>query len=136
MTIQTIPLEPALDIRHAVLWPDHPRDFSRVQGDEGALHLGIYEKDQLICVASLYETREGLRLRKFATLPEYQGKGHGSAMMRHAIAHCETIHQPRLWLSARATAMPFYARFGFEPFGAPAEKAGVAYRYMERIIQV
>ena len=134
MTIQTIPLNAALNIRHAVLWPDQPRDFSRVAGDADALHLGIYDKDLLICVASLYQTENGLRLRKFATLFAHQGKGHGSAMMRHAIDHCKIAGHPRLWLSARETAMPFYRRFGFEPFGTPMEKAGIPYLYMARTI--
>lgn len=132
--IKTIPLDDALDIRQAVLWPDHPRDFSRVDGDQDALHFGIYVDDLLVCVASLYQTDTGLRLRKFATLPDFQGQGHGTAMMDYAIRHCTDTAEPRLWLSARETAMPFYQRFGFEPFGAPTKKAGIAYRYMERPI--
>lgn len=130
--IQEIEIDRALNLRHLVLWPEMPRDFSRVTEDENAMHLGIQEDATLICVASLYEAGGGLRLRKFATLPEYQGKGFGSAMMHHVINLCAKLEHPRLWLSARESAMPFYEKFGFEPFGDPSTKASISYRFMER----
>lgn len=133
-TISTVTLDQVLDIRQAVLWPDQPRDFSRVEGDDTALHLGAHMTDHpenLLCVASLYATATGARLRKFATLPDFQGRGIGSQMLAKLITHAARDHD-RMWMGARLTAVPLYRRFGFGEFGPRFEKGGMAYCYLER----
>ncbi|WP_228028546.1 GNAT family N-acetyltransferase [Donghicola mangrovi] len=119
LQIVEIDAETALPLRHRVLWPDHPVDFSRVPGDESALHLGAYEGGELVCVLSLFTEGTDIRLRKFATRPDRQNQGIGSALFSAALDRARASGARRLWLSARASASGFYARFGLEPFGDP-----------------
>ncbi|MEY8883329.1 GNAT family N-acetyltransferase [Donghicola sp. XS_ASV15] len=129
--IVQISAKDTLPLRHSVLWPDHPVDFSRVEGDESAQHFGAYLGPDLVCVLSLFGEGTSARIRKFATRPDCQGKGIGTQMMRHALARAADQGASRVWLSARENAMPFYARFGFAPFGKPALKEGQPYRKMQ-----
>lgn len=122
-----------LNMRHAVMWPEHPRDFSRVEGDATALHLGAFLDGKLVSVVSLYESENSLRLRKFATLPEFQGRGIGSRMLQKVIEIAAKDHS-RIWLGARLDAITLYKRFGFREFGQRYKKGGRRFCFMERAL--
>ncbi|MCT8161853.1 GNAT family N-acetyltransferase [Pseudoruegeria sp. SHC-113] len=131
--IAEISAEATLDIRQAVLWPDHPRSFSKVENDAEALHLGGFLGERMVSVISLYDDGDSARIRKFATLPDAQGKGCGGALFGEALRRAVAAGHKRVWLSGRATALGFYAKRGFAPFGDPYEKEGLPYRAMEWI---
>ncbi len=78
MEVKKITWEETIPIRHQVLWPDKNPEFCIVEGDARALHYGIFLEAELVCVASIYVSENPARLRKFATLQEYQNQGVGS----------------------------------------------------------
>ncbi len=166
-------------IRQAVLWPHTSCEEQALPRDEHALHFGAFlggssheERRQStsrpIAVVSVYpndpyssivdpgvlgydasETSCHARIRKFATLQEYQGKGVGSALLQYAKAqtmahHAKTIRDPVtkqnivnsptslfFWLDARAAAAPWYERRGWKRLGEPFDKyGGKRYRAM------
>ncbi len=130
MEIRRITSEATLPIRKAVLWPDYPIEASQVDGDDAAQHFGGLKEDHLICVASLFPSETEIRLRKFATLRDHQGKGAGSAMMSHLLSHARQQGFARFWFDARESAIPFYSRFGFETESARFFKRDIPYRRM------
>lgn len=113
MDIKKINWQQTIPIRHAVLWPNENPSYVEVEGDADALHFGVFVADGIICVASVFIDGESARLRKFATLPAFQGKGLGSYMLRHLITELKTSAISYLWLDARASAVEYYQRFGF-----------------------
>ncbi|MCT4553967.1 MAG: GNAT family N-acetyltransferase [Pelagimonas sp.] len=123
--IREITLDQALDVRHPVLWPDLTRDDNRVPGDESACHLGVCKDGRIVAVLSLYPDPIGWRIRKFACLPAYQGQGIGTALMRAALHRIDVKNGPKVWLSARLSAVPFYQRFGFATSGDSYDVRGV-----------
>lgn len=130
MILKQITLNDALPIRHKVLWPDKPVDFCRVEGDDDAVHYGAFVNNRLVCTASLYPDNpepNQARLRKFATLPEYQGQGIGSRMIAHLIEKLKSMGMTYLWFDARVTAIDFYKRFGFFVISDPFDKSGLPY---------
>ncbi len=131
MRIKTIAWQDALPIRHTVLWPDKAIEFCKVEGDEHANHYGAFVDQTLVCVASIYikESCDGrtARLRKFATLPQYQGQGVGSKVIEHAITKLKAEQVLRFWCDARTSALGFYQRFGLEVEGDEFDKSGVKY---------
>ncbi|MCT4575854.1 MULTISPECIES: GNAT family N-acetyltransferase [Donghicola] len=129
--IVQISAKDTLPLRHSVLWPDHPVDFSRVAGDESALHFGAHVGGKMVSVLSLFKNESAMQLRKFATRSDCQGQGVGTLMMRHALSVAEASGADRVWLSARESAMPFYAKFGFQPFGDVFFKESQPYRNMQ-----
>ncbi|KAI1208119.1 acyl-CoA N-acyltransferase [Annulohypoxylon truncatum] len=101
------------------------------------------EGEELISVLSLFvdqpngatTTTTKARFRKFATAHRWQGKGAGTALLRRAVDEAASRGATSLWCDARASALPFYERFGFwraEGEGKPFYKGGVAYLRLSR----
>ncbi len=130
--ITTITANETLPLRQRALWPDHPPQASRVEGDATAQHYGGFEADQLICTASLFPSDASLRLRKFATAPEHQGCGFGSTMLQFLLDTARAQNMETFWMDARQSAQPFYARFGFSADGEVFFKRSVPYLRMSR----
>ncbi|MGH1427589.1 MAG: GNAT family N-acetyltransferase [Arenicella sp.] len=137
--MKIIELKPSetLVIRQAVLWPEKEMDFCRVDGDNQASHFGVVQDNRLVCVASVYfdasdKRRKIARLRKFATLHEFQGLGIGSFMLEHVISYVVKSEADFMWFDARESAISFYSRFGFQCEGDRFYKSGVPYFKMSR----
>lgn len=132
--IQKVNAEALIDIRHAVLWPDKPREFVRVAEDDSGIHFGLHYDGPLVSVISLFAEGPGIRFRKFATLPDYQGKGLGSRLLQHVITFATEQGFERIWCDARTDALGFYERFGFKPFSEPFFKEHIEYYKIERML--
>ncbi len=130
MTINQITWQRTIDIRHKVLWPNKPAEFCKVEGDEQALHFGYFDEEELVSVASIYIDGDKARLRKFATLHAFQGRGIGTRLIEHILLELSQQGISYFWCDARASAVGFYARFGMKPFGEQFYKSGVAYYKM------
>jgi predicted GNAT family N-acyltransferase len=127
MDIRRITWNKALPIRHKVLWPNKPLLFCKVDGDETAMHYGVYLNEKLVCVASIYMESRVARLRKFATLIELQGQGIGSKLITHILNELKEDSAEYFWCDARKTAVNFYQKFGMERQGAEFNKSGELY---------
>lgn len=103
-----------------------------LQEDAYGTHFGALIDGALVAVISLFETPDGIRFRKFATLPEWQGKRVGAKLLTQAIEWSRKKGERRIWCDARVSALPFYTRHGFAAEGAVFEKSGVAYTVMSR----
>lgn len=134
MIVKSIQAEQTLPIRHQVLWPDKPLSFCQVEGDDRAWHLGGFVDDQLVAVASIYCLGNEARLRKFATLPDYQGQGIGTAILTEVLAQLHTQAVAYFWCDARESAMDFYRRFGMAPEGERFFKGVIPYVRMSRSV--
>lgn len=129
--IRTISAQETYPLRHRVLWPDKPLSFVALPDDQEATHFGYWSDSSLVSVGSLYPTGTGVRLRKFATLPDMQGQGIGTEMLRHMISHAFETGAARFWCDARLSATKFYERAGLQQTGPVFDKSGVTYRRME-----
>ncbi|WP_215408103.1 GNAT family N-acetyltransferase [Vibrio gigantis] len=130
MEIKQISATEVLAVRHQVLWPDKPMSFCRVPDDDQATHYGAFVGEMLVCVASIYIQGHEARLRKFATLPEFQGQGIGSNVIEHSISNLKDLNIRYFWCDARTTALGFYQKFGMAAEGSEFEKSGVRYYKM------
>ncbi|ASJ73842.1 GNAT family N-acetyltransferase [Granulosicoccus antarcticus] len=135
MKIRKITCVATLDIRQRVLWPDKPKEYCEVEGDESALHYGIYLEEVLVGVASVYEDAGAVRLRKFAVEAEHQGMGLGAALIRHVIHYVQCAGATVFWCDARESARAFYERFGLSIEGERFYKANVSYYRMSMNFQ-
>jgi GNAT superfamily N-acetyltransferase len=113
-------------IRHKMLRPSGTVEDCMFQGDNDELtfHLGAFVDKKLVSVASFYfekhpsfpETYQ-YRLRGMATLPEFQGHGLSSALLRTAFPVIKQNQCNILWCNAREKAMGFYTKVGFVAHG-------------------
>ncbi|KAK8092014.1 hypothetical protein PG997_002375 [Apiospora hydei] len=74
------------------------------------------------------------RFRKFATDPQWQGRGVGSALLRYAIVFAVTEGAESVWCDARTSALGFYQRFGMDREGEEFLKGEVPYFKMSRTL--
>ena len=131
MEISAIPWQQTIPLRHRVLWPMKPQEFCHVDGDQDAMHFGAFVQDELVCVASVFIESNKARLRKFATLAEFQNQGIGSQMLTKIIESLKTTSADVFWCDARESAVGFYQRFGMNAFGDVFYKENVAYYKMQ-----
>lgn len=132
--IQKVNADDLIEIRHLVLWPDKPREFVKVPEDESGIHFGLYFDGTLVSVISLFGDDRGIRFRKFATLPGFQGKGLGSKLLQHAITYAQIQGYTRMWCDARTDALGFYERFDFKKFSESFFKEHIEYYKIERTL--
>jgi len=135
--IRPITPEETYALRHSVLWPDKPLSYVQLEEDFDGWHFGAFlptcSDSSPVSVISVF--LEGLpgesvdasvlvgRFRKFATAPEWQGRGIGTALLTHTIAYLTKAKEEggmgatQVWCDARVVAKPFYERFGMVPEG-------------------
>jgi GNAT superfamily N-acetyltransferase len=94
--------------------------------DELTFHLGAFIDGKLVSVASFYfenqpqfekEHPHQYRLRGMATLPEFQGQGLSSALLKTAFPLIKQNQCTLLWCNARQPAEGFYQKVGFRAHG-------------------
>ena len=127
ISFQRIPAKLTYGLRQQVLWPDSPIERVMVPEDHQALHIGAFEEENLIGVGSFFFDLPSVRLRKLAVLPEKQGRGIGSNLIRFAASQPELQKADYIWCDAREDAIAFYQRLGFQIEGSAFEKFGVSY---------
>lgn len=71
---------------------------------------------------------------RMAVMGAWRGRGVGDAMLQALIGQARALGWKEVTLHAQATAIGFYARAGFLPFGDPFEEAGIAHQSMRLLI--
>ena len=130
LRIRAISAAETYPLRHAVLWPDQPLDYVKVENDAAGQHFGAFRQDELVAVISLFLTGPEARFRKFATHPAAQRQGIGSGLLRHVLEVARRQGAASIWCDARQDAAGFYARFGMQPEGEVFYKGPVPYQRM------
>lgn len=129
ISIQPLEAAQTYALRHAVLWPDQPPAYVRLPDDAAGQHFGAVVGGELRAVISLFVGPDGAaRFRKFATAPAWQGRGLGSALLRHVLALARAQGARSLWCDARLSTLPFYQRFGLLPAGEVFYKGDIPYQ--------
>jgi len=128
--IKEINWKDTVPVRHEVLWPNKPPEFCHIPKDDEGWHFGVYIDDELSSVASVYPDGKSARLRKFATLQEYQGQGIGSALLNHILSFVKEKETKYFWCDARESAIGFYERFGMRREGECFYKSNIPYYKM------
>ena len=107
-------------LRHRVLRPGQAFEETVYPGDDAGVHLGAFDGDRLVGIASLYEEDRvggragGWRLRGMATDARVRGAGYGGALLAGCVAEVGAAGGTELWCNARMNAVGFYRRAGFE----------------------
>lgn len=110
-------------LRHAVLRPGRPVTYSVYSEDEGAVHIGAWDDDELVGCATVFPhpwpgpapspEPAAWRLRGMAVDPSRQGAGIGGYVLAAAVEAATEAGAPMLWANGRTAALRFYERHGW-----------------------
>ncbi|MEX8548502.1 MAG: GNAT family N-acetyltransferase [Mucilaginibacter sp.] len=137
--IKFIPVKEVLAIRNEVLREGKlTLDECRFPSDqnEGAFHLGNFEENLLVSIASFHPQNveghigQGYQLRGMATIPAFQGKGKGNQLLNFAIVYLRGQQINYLWCNARKVALNFYTGIGFEIISDEFDVPGIGPHYV------
>ncbi|KAK7918196.1 hypothetical protein PG985_010070 [Apiospora marii] len=159
-TIRAITPAETHNLRHRVLWPHKPLSYVQLGEDDQGHHFGVFLEDtapllppnlqhlveqpqvdtvptEPVSIISMFfaedaNNKKEARFRKFATEPQWQGRGVGSALLRYAIVFAVTEGAESVWCDARTSALGFYQRFGLDKEGEEFLKGDVPYFKMSR----
>ena len=79
-------------------------------------------------------TEKGAKLERFAVLKGYRGAGVGSALVKAVLDDIHAAENTQgclLYMHAQITAMPLYAKFGFQPVGEMFEECDIQHYKMQ-----
>lgn len=74
-------------------------------------------------------------LGRLAVLRELRGSGVGAALVRAVEGVVAGRGLPAVYLGAQVHALGFYSRLGYEPVGEEYVEAGIAHRYMVKVLE-
>lgn len=129
--------EPLLrSVREAVFMREQgvPAELEWDELDESSHHvLALNAQGGAIgCGRIVLPTSNGLaHIGRMALLPEWRGKGVGSALMEHLLEYARSQCYALIELNAQTQAVQFYRRFGFAGMGEVFMDAGIPHLKMQ-----
>ncbi|GAB4023894.1 GNAT family N-acetyltransferase [Spirosoma koreense] len=134
IVIRSVEPEQTYPLRHAVLWPDKPYEYVKVDNDAEGYHVGAFLNEEIVAVISLFVNGQEARFRKFAARPDQQRQGIGTQLLNHVIAEARQLGATTLWCDARLDAADFYRRFGMEAVSDVFYKGPIPYARFSRTL--
>ena len=119
-------------MRQAVMYPRETISFVVLEDDEAGQHWGLYVRNELVSIISLFEKNDSIQFRKFATKGNRQGKGYGTVLLKHVMDWARTTGKKSIWCNARTSATSMYRKFDMHPTGATWVKYGLEFIKMEK----
>ena len=113
-------LQTVFDIRQKVFVEEQnvPREEEYDEFEETSTHYLATYNGEPAGVARWRETDKGVKLERFAVLPEFRNKEVGGYILKQVLADVLSLHAGKnIYLHAQVPAMNFYARHGFEKVG-------------------
>lgn len=101
------------------------------------LHFACYHANTLellgcMKLSVLAEEPGTARMKQVAVSPDAQGCGVGQHMVGYFEHYCKVHHFEQIALHARAEAVAFYQKLGYQIAGKPFTEVGIAHMAMEK----
>ncbi len=121
----------AFAVRQAVFVVEQgvPAALEYDEHEPEATHYLLYEDETPIGAARWRKTDHGIKLERFAVLPEYRNKGLGEALVKKVLGDVIPLGQP-VYLHSQLKACTLYERHGFIISGGKFYEAGMAHYKM------
>lgn len=103
-------------------------EVERDHEEDSHYYLLILE-DKPVATARWRETKEGIKLERFAMLEEYRNQGYGGFLLDVVMADVIGLGK-KVYLHAQLRAIDFYKRKGFVTMGDQFSEAGILHYKM------
>ena len=113
------------------MWPNQPLEFVQLEEDNSGLHFGVFIDEKLVSIVSCFISDDEMQFRKLATLPEYQGHGIASQLLKFIFELARQKNLKRIWCNARTDKKSFYEKLGMKDTFQTFSKLGQDFAIME-----
>ncbi len=115
----------ALEIRKTVFIDEQQVPVElEVENEEAATYYLMLLDGKPIGTARWRETEKGIKLERFAVLPQYRKKAYGTKMLEKVLEDLQPVQKP-VYLHSQIKAVKYYERQGFVKQGDMFEEAGI-----------
>jgi predicted GNAT family N-acyltransferase len=98
--------------------------------EEEAHHYLLLLAGKALATARWRETEKGIKLERFAVLPEFRNRGLGGIILKEVINDVVPLGKA-VYLHSQLRAVPFYERHGFVKKGPVFYEANMGHYYMK-----
>ena len=100
--------------------------------EDQAHHYLLILAGRPIATARWRETGKGIKLERFAVLPEFRNRGFGEIILEEVLKDVRPMDKT-IYLHSQSRAVPFYERNGFVKEGEMFVEAGIEHYYMKLV---
>lgn len=119
-------------LRQQVLYPEGSLKDVMIDADFEGTHFAASMEGELVGVISVFKMEEGrYQFRKFAVIPQFQGYGIGTALLKSVYDFCTIWNGTSLFCDARIEVVLFYEKLGMHIKGERFFKKELEYVRME-----
>jgi predicted GNAT family N-acyltransferase len=127
----TLKAQQAFAIRKAVFVEELGVDASlEYDHEDEARHYLLFLGSKPVATARWRETEKGIKLERFAVLPQFRNRGIGEIILKEVLQDVSSMGK-KIYLHAQIKAVPFYERNGFYKIGEKFSEAGIEHFRME-----
>lgn len=139
MKIEEITFRETFAVRHPVLRAGKPIESCHFDGDDLAStkHFGIFIDNTLVAVTSLFMQHHSffnhkiqMQMRGMAVLNSHQKQGFGEKLLAACENYLRNEKISLLWFNARAKAVPFYEKLGYQIMGNSFEISDIGTHFV------
>lgn len=106
---------------------------AELAAEAGQWHLALWQEERLLACLVLVPLPDGeVKMRQVAVEPARQGRGLGRRLVEEAERLAKARGCTLMTLHARATAIAFYLRLGYELVGEPFVEVTLPHRAMRK----
>jgi predicted GNAT family N-acyltransferase len=98
--------------------------------EDQAHHYLLLLAGRPIATSRWRETEKGIKLERFAVLPEFRNRGFGEIILDEVLKDVRQLGKT-VYLHSQSRAVPFYERNGFFKEGEMFVEAGIEHYYMK-----
>ena len=119
--------EKAVAIRHEVFVKGQNVEvWIELEHEDESHHYLLFLDDTPVATARWRNTDAGIKLERFATLPEYRNRGFGSRLLEEIMKDIEGLRL-KIYLHAQIGAVRFYEKHGFVQEGEIFYEANIGH---------
>ena len=98
--------------------------------EEEARHYLLFLGEKPIATARWRETEKGIKLERFAVLPQFRNRGIGDVILKEVLKDV-SLSGKMIYLHSQIRAVTFYQRNGFYKVGEQFTEAGIEHVFMK-----
>jgi len=126
-------------VRHPILREGKPVEGCQFDGDDlqTTTHFGLFIDTNITGVLSVFKNNNVIfnsenqfQIRGMAILKDFQRKGFGDELIKHAEEYIKSQFGKLIWFNARESAVPFYEKLGYIKIGEPFYIADIGIHYI------